>query len=91
MRAGILAAMVAASIVVAGDAWSACLAGKHLKCVDFGLVPQITQQIIAAEPVAVTPKKALSTDPAKAYTGPTIGTVPNTRRAAEVGYRWAIN
>lgn len=91
MRVGMLAAIIAASIIVNGNAWAACLTAKHRNCVDFGIVPQITQQIIATEPTVVMPKKTFSADPAKAYTGPTIGTVPNTRRAAEVGYRWAIN
>jgi hypothetical protein len=91
MRAGILAATVAVSLLGAGTAWSQCVPSKSRACVNFNAVSQISQQIGASEPVAPPPKPAPVADPKTPYTGPTVGLVPNERRAPEVGYRWAIN
>jgi hypothetical protein len=91
MRAGLFAAIIAASVLGSSSAWSGCLPGKSRNCVNLDLLPQISQEIIAAEPIAAAPKKAPLTEPVRGYTGPTIGAAPNLRRAPEVGYRWAIN
>lgn len=91
MRAGISAAVVAASILGSAAAWASCPHARTRNCVDFALVPQISQQIVAGEPAAPTAKPAPAADAQAPYTGPTLGIVPNERRAPEVGYRWAIN
>jgi hypothetical protein len=91
MRAGMAVAIVAASILGSGAAWSSCPHARTRNCVDFTLVPQISQQIVATEPAAPVAKPAPAADPKAPYTGPTLGIVPNERRAPEVGYRWAIN
>lgn len=91
MRPGAWAAIVAASISSSGAAWATCPAGKSRNCVNFDLVPQISQQIVAGEHLAAPPKKLPAAEKTQGYTGPTLGAAPNTRRAPEVGYRWAIN
>jgi hypothetical protein len=91
MRAGLVAAIVAASAFGGSAAGAACPAGARGHCVDLDLVPQISQQIVATEPI-VAPRKAVPTvEPQPGYTGPTIGAAKNLRRAPEVGYRWSIN
>ena len=90
MRAGTAAAIVAASISTGTAGFAACPPGPSRNCVNLDLVPQITQQIVAKEPVAAAPKAPPSNGP-EAYTGPTVGTAPNLHRAPTLGYRWAIN
>jgi hypothetical protein len=95
MRAGFVAAIVAACLCGGNFGWAACPAersrGHARDCVNFGLVPQISEQIVAREHIVV-PRKA---EPPKtaptSYTGPTVRVAPNLRRAPEIGYRWAIN
>ncbi len=89
MRAGLVAAVIAAAACGGGAALGACPTGRG-HCVDLDLVPQISQQIVATEPV-VAPRKELPViEPAPAYTGPIVGTAKNLRRAPTVGYRWSI-
>lgn len=92
MRAGSLAAIIAASVLGSGAAWASCApAHSRSSCIDFSAVPQISQQIVAAEPAGPVDKPAPIADTKTPYTGPTLGIVPNERRAPEIGYRWAIN
>jgi hypothetical protein len=91
MRTGLLVAIVAASVVGSAAAQSSCRPARTRNCVDFTLVPQISQQIVAGEPAAPVARSAPAADAKAPYTGPTLGIVPNERRAPEVGYRWAIN
>jgi hypothetical protein len=91
MRAGLAAALVAASIFGGGAAGAACPTRTKGHCVDLDLVPQISQQIVATEHIVAPPKVAPPVEPQSGYTGPTVGTAKNLRRAPEVGYRWSIN
>ncbi len=91
MRAGVCAAVIAASVLSNGAGLAACPAGKTRNCVNFDLLPQISQQIVAAEHIPAPPKTAPTPEKVQGYTGPTIGAAPNLGRAPEVGYRWAIN
>lgn len=91
MRAGVMAAMIAASALASSTAWSACLPGKMRNCVDLDLVPQISQQIVADEHIAAPPKTAPAAAPSAPYTGPTVGAAANLRRAPTVGYRWSLD
>lgn len=91
MRPPIVVALIAALVQTSGGAAAACQPGKSQKCVNLDLVPQISQQIVAAEHLAAPPKKAFSVQPIPAYSGPTVGLNHAVRRAPEVGYRWAIN
>lgn len=92
MRGGVWAAVVAAPILGYGTAWAACPKAEARDCVvNFLLVPQISQQIVAGEHVDPPPAKTRAPEPKPAYTGPTIGTAPNLGRAPEIGYRWSIN
>ncbi|HVC55523.1 MAG TPA: hypothetical protein VND95_06180 [Stellaceae bacterium] len=77
--------------MASGTALAACPAGKTRRCVNLDQVPQISQQIVASEPVAARAKAAPLSEPSPGYTGVTFGAVPNSRRAPEVGYRWAVN
>jgi hypothetical protein len=91
MRAGISAAIVAASLLAGGTAWSACPPGQSRNCVNLDGVPQISQQIVADERIATAPKTAPAAEPTPAYTGPALGVSKMLRRAPTVGYRWAID
>jgi hypothetical protein len=91
MRAGIAAAIVAASILSGSAAWSACAPSRSGNCVNLDLVPQISQQIVADEHIAVPPKTAARTETPRTYTGPTLGAAQNMRRAPTVGYRWSLD
>jgi hypothetical protein len=101
MRAGVSAAIVAASLLGSGTAFSACppgqsrvaqpRAGHSHDCLDLDLVPQISQQIGASEHIATRPKTAPAADQKPAYTGPTVGVSRTVRQAPTVGYRWAID
>ncbi len=98
MRAGVSAAIVAASLLGSGTAFSTCPPGQSRagqpragQCLDLDLVPQISQQIGASEPIATRPKTAPPADQKPAYTGPTVGVSRTVRQAPTVGYRWAID
>lgn len=97
MRTGVSAAIVAASLLGSGTAWSACPPGKSASgqsrnCLDLDLVPQISQQIGASERIATPPRTtATAAEPRPAYTGPTVGVSRTVRQAPMVGYRWAID
>ena len=95
MRAGVSAAIVAASLLAGSPAWSACPAGQSpsqsRNCVNLDGVPQISQQIVADERIATVPKTAPAAEPTPAYTGPSLGVSKMLRRAPTVGYRWAID
>jgi hypothetical protein len=60
-------------------------------CIDLNLLPQITQQIVAGEHLAVPPKTVPAADSQPAYTGPTVGVSRTVRQAPTVGYRWSID
>ena len=91
MRAGLWAGVVAASVLGSGAAGAACPPGQSRNCVNLDIVPQISQQIVAGEPIAAPPKKLPVAETKTPYTGPTIGLNKRLRRAPEIGYRWAIN
>ena len=91
MRAGVAAAMIAASVLGSSTAWSACAPGKLRNCVNLDQVPQISQQIVAGEHIAAPPKPAPAAESQPAYTGPTVGAAANLRRAPTVGYRWSLD
>ena len=92
MHAGVSAAIIAATALFSGTAWSACVPGKSRNCVvNLNLAPQISQQIVAREHLAAPPVATPAAEPIPAYTGPTVGFSPMERRAPTVGYRWAIN
>jgi hypothetical protein len=91
MRARICLAITAVAAVAWTPGWAACPSSKSRDCViNFGAVPQISEQIVAGEKVTAPPKTRLP-EATPAYTGPTIGAAPVVGRAPEVGYRWAIN
>ena len=94
MRAGAVAAIIAASVLASGAGWAACpseTAKRSQHCVNLDLVPQISRQLVADEHIAAPPKQAPAAKPEAGYTGPTIGLNHMVRRAPEVGYRWSIN
>jgi hypothetical protein len=91
MRSGVRAAVVAMAVLGGGSVWAACPPRHRHDCVDLNLAPQVSQDIIAAEPLVTAPKNAPVAAPNSPYTGPTIGLTPQVRRAPEIGYRWAIN
>lgn len=90
MRADIAAVVVAAALLAASAAEAACPGSGRGPCVNLDLVPQISQQIVAAETVAAPPKAAPDGLWKPAYTGPIVGLAKNVRRAPTVGYRWSL-
>ena len=90
MRAGVAAAVVAASVLGAGAAGAACPTAATGHCVNLDLVPQISQQVVAAEPIVAPLKEVPAAEPRPAYTGPIVGAAKNLRRAPTVGYRWSL-
>jgi hypothetical protein len=95
MRAGVSAAIVAASVLTGNTAWSACLPSKSNSCVDLGIVPQISQQIVAGESISAPPKSAPAADSTPPYNGPTLGPTTGAgtaiRRGPTVGYHWSLD
>ena len=93
MRGGLMAAIIAASMLASSTGWATCsgTSSRSRHCVNLDLVPQISQQLVADEHIAAPPKKAPAAKPEAGYTGPTIGLNHMVRRAPEVGYRWSIN
>ena len=91
MRAGISAAIIAASALGGGTAWPGCLPSQSHHCVDLAIVPEISQQIVAGERLEVPPKTAPAAAAQPAYTGPTVGLSPTVRQTPMVGYRWSID
>src|SRR2546430_64278 len=106
MRAGISAAIVAASLLSCNAAWSACPpgqartaqprgvqshAGQPHDCLDLNLVPQVTQQLSAVDLLATPPKPTPAATTPPAYAGPTVGVSRTVRQAPMVGYRWSID
>ena len=83
-------ATIAAALVVGTGALAACPPGQTRNCVNFDIVPQISQQIVAKEPVTPANKLVPRADPDTPYSGPTVGLAPNVRRAPTVGYKWAL-
>ena len=91
MRACISAAAIAASVLFASTAWSACEPGKSRNCIKFDVDPQLSQQVVIGEPLAPRPVTAPASEPPPAYTGPTLGVAPTVGQAPVIGYRWSIN
>jgi hypothetical protein len=101
MRAGVSAAIVAASLLGSGTAFSTCppgqahtgqlRPGQSNNCLDLNFVPRISQEIVAGEHLAAPPKTAPAAAPTPAYTGPTVGVSRTVRQAPTVGYRWSID
>ena len=95
MRAGVLAMIVAASLLMGGTAWSACPPGQSRSqspnCVDLGSVPQISEQIVAGERIAAPLKTAPVAETRPTYTGPALGLSKTVRPTPTVGYHWAID
>jgi hypothetical protein len=62
-------------------------------CVDFGMVPQVSQQIVASEHIATPAKPSPDREPAnQPYTGPTVGTAAaGVRPAPTIGYKWSLD
>ena len=90
MHTRLSAATIAAIFVTGSAALAACPPGQTRNCVNFDLVPQVSQQIVAEEPSAASPKAGPRVKDEKPYTGPTVGIAPGVRRAPTVGYRWAL-
>jgi hypothetical protein len=91
MRAGIFAAIAAAFAVASGAAWAGCPPGPSRDCVNLDMLPQISQQIGAAERLPTAPKWVPAEESKTPYTGPTIGINKSVRQAPEIGYRWALH
>ena len=90
MQTRLSAATIAAVLLTGSGALAACPPGQTRNCVNFDLVPQISQQIVSEEPSATGPKAGPRAKAETAYTGPTVGIAPGVRRAPTVGYRWAL-
>jgi hypothetical protein len=90
MHTRLSAVALVASFVASAGAFAACPPGQTRNCVNFDLVPEISKQIVAQESAPTGSKFSPRTEPAKPYTGPTVGIAPGVRRAPTVGYRWSL-
>jgi hypothetical protein len=90
MHTRLSAATLTAILAAASGAFAACPPGQTRNCVNFDLVPEISQQIVAKEGAPADGKLLRRAEPDKPYTGPTVGVAPGVRRAPTVGYRWAL-
>jgi hypothetical protein len=90
MHTRLSAVALAVTLVSGAGALAACPPGQTRNCVNFDLVPEISKQIVAQEPAPAGTKFSPRTEPAKPYTGPTVGIAPGVRRAPTVGYRWSL-
>jgi hypothetical protein len=98
MKFCVLTAVTLVSAVLAasrGDAAS-CSTKSHRNClklpttVNFSSVPDITKEIVAAEPAAAKPNtRTLEAPPITTYTGPTAG-YSSMARVPTVGYYWSL-
>jgi len=92
MRVRLYAAAIAVSLLTVTAASAECPSNKARDCViNFNAVPKISESIVAGEHLVLPPQKTYVPEPIAPYSGPTVGTAPNLRRAPTVGYRWAIN
>ena len=91
MRTSVLAAAAAASLLFSSASWSACTPAKSRHCVDLDLAPEVSQQIVADEPLKLGRPSPPASEQQQPYTGPTVGIAPSVHRAPMVGYRWSIN
>ena len=98
-------AVFLATAVAAGPAIAACpdnvqpktqQAKKHSRnesCVDLGAVPQISAQVVAAEPPPPAVGSRYTPPASTKYEGPTIGMTkpePSVRAVPTVGYHWNL-
>ena len=88
-------AVAATSAAATADAAS-CGPKTSRNCLDapaainFSSVPDISKQIVSAEPgVTKPPTQTLEAPPITTYTGPTVG-VNSMIRAPTVGYYWSL-
>jgi hypothetical protein len=89
-----LSAVWAATAVHAGP----CAREEARNCFDvpatinFGSVPEISDQIVREEKIKQKPVTNPAQDPATStpYTGPMIGTSPRPGRTPTVGYYWSL-
>jgi hypothetical protein len=87
VRVSILVA--AAALLGSASADAACAPNQTRDCViNLGVVPQISQQIVANDRSAPAAKAATAETP---YTGPTVGLTPTPRKFPTVGYRWSFD
>ncbi len=88
---------LAFAVPASGLAAGPCGTAKTPPCpapqqsVNFLAVPDITKEIILAEPAAPAAKKTAPEDPGpNFYTGPYIGANKN-ERAPTIGYHWSLD
>ena len=91
MRAGISAAVIAASVISSSAGWAACVSTRAHNCVNLDLVPQVSDQVVGDEHIPLPRRNLPTATPIPNYTGPIVGVSPTVRQAPTVGYRWAID
>jgi hypothetical protein len=98
MKIWVAAALAFAACIVAASTADAasCRAKKNHNCFDtpttvnFNSVPDISKQIVSAEPEALKPNTTtVEAPPITTYTGPTVG-VNSMVHAPTVGYYWSL-
>jgi hypothetical protein len=85
--------LVAAAVLLGSAAAdAACAPGQTRDCViNLGVVPQISQQIVARDQAAPVAKTATGASTDTPYTGPTVGLTPTPRRFPTLGYHWSFD
>ena len=85
-----VSAAFALTLLTAASAEAACLRDKTHPCVNFDIVPAVTDQIVREEKASEGPRRQSAAGTAATpYTGPTVG-VSTMARAPTVGYHWSL-
>jgi hypothetical protein len=97
MNARVLLLALGVALAGAAGAQAACPPGQArggCAKVDLGVVPEISQKIVAQEGAVATPNPPLPSAGAATqfYTGPMLEVTTNkARRAPTIGYHWSID
>lgn len=100
MSARVSSVAFAAALLSAAAAQAACPPGqprgacaKANPQVNLDVVPEISQDIVARESLASTPKSPVpAAAPAQFYSGPMVDVTTNkARRTPTIGYHWSID
>lgn len=97
-------AVFIATLLAVGTAAAECPGGPpdtqaakpgrhHDKCVNLGGVPQISANIVAAEPAPAVKSPTPADPTSTAYQGPTLGMTkpdPGVKPVPTVGFKWSL-
>jgi hypothetical protein len=96
MKVWVSTAVALLTVVPSAAGAGRCRATRSHHCfavpavLDLASVPDISQRIVAREPIALPSGPPRVSAPPDGYTGPTVG-VSKLGRAPTIGYHWSLN